>query len=298
MNPASVYPIQTVSLRTELSEHVIRAWESRYGAVLPARRGGRRLYSEADIQRLALLKRCVAAGHRIGTIASLDTGALRSLAAPPLAAATDEIPGALGTLMTEALSKIAALDAQALESVLQRAATTVGSDSVIELFLFPLLAEVGHRWSQGVVGIAEEHLLSTVARGYLSGRLMSRAPEPDAPVAVIAAPAGELHDVGCLAAAVWVQEAGRRVITLGANTPPDSVAEAVTASGASLVIVVVAVEELLTDLIMQLDSLHAQTQPDVHHILAGRLSDRLAARAREHGFHPIRSPAELQAVMR
>ena len=49
-----------VSLQTGLSTHVIRAWERRYQALSPRRSaGGRRLYTQADINRLRHLKRLV-----------------------------------------------------------------------------------------------------------------------------------------------------------------------------------------------------------------------------------------------
>ncbi len=297
MDNIPLYPIQTASLQAGLSTHVIRAWESRYRAVLPVRRQGRRLYSEEEINRLSLMKRCVDAGYRIGKIASLDREVLTSLVAPPTDTGNQEIPDPIGGLVADALSRVTAMDAQGVEAILQRAVTEVGSAHVIESFLFPLLAEIGRRWSQGEAGIAEEHLLSTLARGYLGTRLRNTAPAADAPAAVIAAPAGDLHDISCLAAAVWIQEAGWRVVTLGANTPPGSISDAVAASGATLVLVVVAVENLLADLAAQLTMIRDRTGQNVRHLLTGRISDELVASAASLGFHAIRSPQELRTTV-
>lgn len=263
----------------------------------PVRRQGRRLYSEEEIKCLSLLKRCVDAGYRIGKIASLDRQALTSLVAPPTDTGDQEIPDPIRGLVADALSRVAAMDAQGVEAILQRAVAEVGTAHVIESFLFPLLAEIGRRWSQGQAGIAEEHLLSTLARGYLGTRLRNTAPAADAPAAVIAAPAGDFHDIDCLAAAVWVQEASWRVITLGANTPPGSISDAVTASGATLVLVVVAVENLLPDLAAQLTMIRGGTEHNVRHLLTGRLSDELAASAASLGFYAVRSPQELRTAV-
>ena len=54
---ANRHPIQVVSRRTGLSQDVIRVWERRYHAVTPERSPtNRRLYSDDDVRRLALLR--------------------------------------------------------------------------------------------------------------------------------------------------------------------------------------------------------------------------------------------------
>ena len=66
------HPIQVVARRTGLSADVIRVWERRYGVVTPQRQpGGRRVYSDSDIQRLTLLQRATGAGRRISEVAPL-----------------------------------------------------------------------------------------------------------------------------------------------------------------------------------------------------------------------------------
>ena len=65
--------IQVVNRRTGLSSDVIRVWEKRYQAVVSHRNDtNRRLYSDKDIDKLTLLKRAIAAGRRIGDVASLS----------------------------------------------------------------------------------------------------------------------------------------------------------------------------------------------------------------------------------
>ena len=71
------HPIKVAVRRTGLSAHVIRVWEKRYGAVVPARTPtNRRLYSDEDIVRLQWLRQAVEAGQSIGRIAGLPTSEL------------------------------------------------------------------------------------------------------------------------------------------------------------------------------------------------------------------------------
>ncbi len=75
------FPIGYVSSYTGLSTHVLRAWERRYHAVNPNRSaGGRRLYTQADIDRLLLLKQVVDSGHAISNVACLAKTKLIELA--------------------------------------------------------------------------------------------------------------------------------------------------------------------------------------------------------------------------
>ena len=73
-------PIGVVSHRTGLSPHVIRVWERRYGVIKPHRStGNRRLYSQAEIERLRLLKLVTDAGYPIGQIAHVPDDELRRM---------------------------------------------------------------------------------------------------------------------------------------------------------------------------------------------------------------------------
>ncbi len=76
------HPIRVVSERTGLSPDVLRAWERRYGVVAPERSdGGQRLYSDADIDRVALLVKATRAGRALGQTAALPVEELRQLVA-------------------------------------------------------------------------------------------------------------------------------------------------------------------------------------------------------------------------
>jgi len=71
------FEISAVSRLTGISSHVLRVWERRYSVVEPRRsESKRRMYSSADVQRLALLKTLVDQGHSIGSVANLSTDKL------------------------------------------------------------------------------------------------------------------------------------------------------------------------------------------------------------------------------
>ncbi|MDH4390932.1 MAG: MerR family transcriptional regulator [Aquabacterium sp.] len=74
-----LYRIAAVSKLTGIPVPTIRVWESRHAAVQPTRNAGNvRLYTRADIERLALIKAAVDAGHAISTVASLSDKQIRA----------------------------------------------------------------------------------------------------------------------------------------------------------------------------------------------------------------------------
>ena len=72
------YTISTVSTLTGVDQNTIRAWERRYGAIMPVRtESGRRRYDDEAIGRLQLLKALVDSNVSIGSIANLPDEQLR-----------------------------------------------------------------------------------------------------------------------------------------------------------------------------------------------------------------------------
>ncbi len=69
---ADRYRIGAVSRLTGIPAVTLRAWERRYSAVQARRdKGGSRLYSAEDVERLVLIKRLVDLGNAISTVATL-----------------------------------------------------------------------------------------------------------------------------------------------------------------------------------------------------------------------------------
>lgn len=75
------YGIGAVARLTGLTDHTIRVWERRYGAVVAERvANGRRIYKPSDVEKLGLLKRLTDRGDSIGQIAASSIEELRDRA--------------------------------------------------------------------------------------------------------------------------------------------------------------------------------------------------------------------------
>jgi len=73
LNHKHQYTIGIVARRTHIHQETLRVWERRYGLTVPGRsETGRRLYSEADITKLSLVKQLTDLGHPVSGLAKLS----------------------------------------------------------------------------------------------------------------------------------------------------------------------------------------------------------------------------------
>lgn len=238
------HPIQVVSRRTGLTADVLRVWEKRYGAVRPRRSPThRRLYSDADVERLLLLRRATLGGRRIGSVASLSTDELGKLvtadeaaaAAAPVRASRVEPGGPGSSHLSACLEAARALDGARLETTLAAAAVALGSWELIETVVLPLLRTLGEDWREGKTRIFQEHLASAMVRSLLGTLRVAQPPGDGAPEVVVTTPAGQIHELGALMAALVAASDGWRVTYLGPNLPAEEIAAAARQRGARAV---------------------------------------------------------------
>lgn len=237
------HPIAVVAARTGLGQDVLRIWERRYRVVVPHRsQTGRRLYTDADVQRLNLIRLAVESGRRISDVASLPVEELRRLEGEDSRATvtvrgreprTDAQRPAF--FVEAALDAIERYDAAELDRVLRRASLDLSAPLLRSAVIEPVLVTVGERWRHGTLRIANEHLATGVIRSFL-GVLHGKAEVAEGSACVVlATPAGQRHELGALLAALAALEVGWNAVYLGPDLPAAEIASAARACGARAV---------------------------------------------------------------
>jgi MerR family transcriptional regulator, light-induced transcriptional regulator len=227
MSEHAVLRIGEISKRTGVSPELLRAWERRYDLLQPRRSsGGLRLYSDADVERVQLMRRHIASGLATAEAAALALrgGASESADRPALEAAHAELRAALDHF-----------DEPEAQLVFDRLLGIATVDTLIGQVVIPYLQDLGARWARGEASIAQEHFASGIVRGRLLG--MARGWGLGlGPLAVLACLPGEQHDLGLIAFGLVLRERGWRIVYLGTDAPIDTIAEVSARSQPDLVV--------------------------------------------------------------
>ncbi len=279
--------------RTGLSADLLRAWEKRYQAVTPDRStGGQRLYSDEDIDRLTLLHQVTSNGRNISQVARYSADQLRALLVEDADAgpnALEREPNSHGgadliPLMLDAASQ---LQAQTLERLVRRATLQLGATAAIEQVIAPFLHEIGVRWHQNEINPAHEHLATAVVQRTLHWILEGNAPAVDAPVIVVAAPAGERHELGLQIVAAVAAGEGWRVVYLGADLPVETIASATDQSGARLLAISIVSGTGTPSVITRLTALRQAVPATVTIVVGGAAANQQREQIVPLGMHVL-----------
>jgi DNA-binding transcriptional MerR regulator len=255
-----VLRIGELSRRVGVSDHVLRAWESRYGLLQPVRSaGGYRLYSEADATRVRRMQAHLASGlsaaEAAGAVLGEDSGASADLGRP---AGPDRAAPAAGQLSDALRQALDAFDEPAAQAVLDRLMSDLSLATVLRDVVMPYLTELGKRWQLGTASIAQEHFASNLLRGWLAG-LARGWGNGHGPRAVLACPPGELHDLALMIFGIMLNRSGWRIDYLGMITPVDELTRTVAMRRPDLVVLAATLPENLEPLAPQLTTLAQHT---------------------------------------
>ena len=253
--------IGELSRRLGVSDHVLRAWESRYGLLQPVRSaGGFRLYSQADESRVRRMQAYLGEGLSAAEAARAVLGEDDGIGADPDRAAGPQraAPGA-SELSGDLRQALDAFDEPAAQAALDRLVFDLSVTTVLRDVMLPYLTELGERWERGTASVAQVHFATNVIRGRLAG-LARGWGDGHGPRAVLACPPGELHDLALMIFGIVLNRTGWRIDYLGTSTPVEELTRTVDARHPDLVVLAATLPENLESHAAQLTAL-AQRAP-------------------------------------
>ncbi|ROL78958.1 MerR family transcriptional regulator [Pseudomonas vranovensis] len=164
MPSETLLPIREVTRLTGINPVTLRAWERRYGLIVPQRTGkGHRLYSQEDVQRIQQI------------LTWLDRGAAVSQVKALLQANPGESPAPAGSdwqaLREQLKEAIAALAERRLEQQLNQAMALYPAPTLCEQLLMPLLADLELRWQGQFAAGLEQVFFHSWLRSKLGARV-------------------------------------------------------------------------------------------------------------------------------
>jgi methanogenic corrinoid protein MtbC1 len=189
------------------------------------------MYSTADVELVQRLQRLVDEGIPISEATRLvsQVPAGHSLSSPQQAT----IPESAIDQLEEALMRFDGVVAhELLDDMLARFSTSL----VLRDIIVPLLARIGEGYLAGTLAIAHEHYATSLLRGRV-WMLVRNWEQGLGARAVLAAGAGDQHDLGLLVFGVALRERGWRITWIGTDTPAAEVGVAVDAIEARAAVV-------------------------------------------------------------
>lgn len=155
-----------------------------------------------------------AGGHRRFTRDALDRFIRLQSHEEPVATEVDRWLDALTSDMSHELALV-------------RARSRLGSWRRVADELDPVLVEVGRRWSEGQMSIAEEHIFTERLSRALARISESLPLATNAPICLLACVESEDHTLGLSLAELCLREIGWASVWMGARSPIEAIAERV-----------------------------------------------------------------------
>lgn len=234
------FNIQVASQLSGVASATIRAWEKRYKAVVPQRGDNKhRLYSENDIEKLALLFKLTELGQSIGKIAHLKFEELKDIYSKLMHKPYEDLQVVhnkhenidIDQILNSFYIALRAYKLDIISHELEKVKNLLGPRELCLKVLVPLFREIGIKVAHEEITIAQEHTLSAIFTfhiGQMIGLHYQKKNIKD-DLVLITTPEGEMHEIGILASALLCVHYGIKFIFLGANLPAKSLAEAVNA---------------------------------------------------------------------
>lgn len=135
----TLLPIREVAERTGVNPVTLRAWERRYGLLVPARTGkGHRLYSELDVQRIEEILSWLARGVAIGQVRPLLEDGSKVIAEDTGAAVEDRAGDSWSQLVQQTVAAIEGFSVTALQRQLEQLLASYPLPLLLDRWLVPL----------------------------------------------------------------------------------------------------------------------------------------------------------------
>ena len=137
--------------------------------------------------------------------------------------------------------------------------------------LAPAQARIGERWHRGAIGIAEEHLATTITMGIMDFLRRGMRPQPDLGFRAVVTPVeGDRHTIGARFVADFLEMDGWEIDFLGNDTPARDLGEFVRQRGADVVALSSTLPEFLPHVRAAADAIRAPDEPTPKILLGGR----------------------------
>ena len=227
--PEVEYTVAAVARRLGVAPATLRTWDRRYGLGPTTHNAGEhRKYSEADLNKLTVMRRLIVAGMTPADAAAKACAYNGKVSVAKVCAPIENGADIVKKLLVAAKS----FDQATIQNEIRLQLNKNGVTQTWEDLLVPVLVEVGAHWASTGGGIEVEHLLSEIIMITLNehtSEQKNKNKNKCRPV-ILACVGEESHSLAIKALAAALAEAGIPTTFLGARTPQEALNEVVRKS--------------------------------------------------------------------
>lgn len=212
------FTIRDVENLCGIKAHTLRIWEQRYNFLKPMRKdSNRRIYDSEDLKSLLQVAFLYHQGYKISKIALMTPGEMQQLVEK---SGGPDVNHEL--YIHELIASGIELDKDRFEKITHTVVLRFGIEKCITSIFIPFLERIGMLWMTNHIIPAQEHFASHIIRKKIicaTDGIENAA--ADAPLVLIFAPKGELHEIPLLVANFFFRRNGFRTVYFGINTTFD-----------------------------------------------------------------------------
>lgn len=283
-----MYGIKKISELLGVSPITLRAWENRYGVIMPNRtEGGTRIYSEqnlTDLQWVLKEKKEKIISIRQAMLALKEKkGVQADFLSPSLKDMS------FSQLIDDIYKALIAYDTVTANRIINLAFANFDCETVFHQTFVPILYKVGYQWNTGDLSVAQEHFISHFLQRKILQFFDDTQNEEEQVKALAICPPNEFHNIGLLLFSLFLKKRGIDVLYIGENTPKESIVSLIQINKVRLICFSITIDDhiyYLDDLIKEIENQpikldyliggHAVNNlPKKYHnhILSGKLED-------------------------
>jgi len=221
------YTVAAVARRLGVAPATLRTWDRRYGLGPTSHNAGEhRKYSEADLNKLTVMRRLIVAGMTPADAAAKACAYNGKVSVAKVCAPIEN----RADIVKKLLAAAKGFDHETIQDEIRLQLNKNGVAQTWEDLLVPVLVEVGALWASTGGGIEVEHLLSEIIILTLSEHTSEQKNKHKCRPVILACVGEESHSLAIKALAAALAESGIPTTFLGARTPQQALNEVVRKS--------------------------------------------------------------------
>lgn len=222
----NLFNIKDIENLTGIKAHTLRAWEKRYGIILPPTPPGKhRQYDNNDLRHILKVTSLYHSGYKISKIANMSAEEINTISATAHKKSNFEV------FITQLISFSMDMEKEAFDQLCAELIETMGEQEFYLRVAFPCLNRIGTLWTTGEIMPVQEHFASNLIRNNLILSI-DRLPKVHAKQAqkfILFCPVNEFHELPLLYMDFMLKKNKRYTVYLGVNTHENTLDEIIHA---------------------------------------------------------------------